>query len=592
VSARPAAKGSSPQSRGELREALRACRGGIVGIGIAGALINILYLSGSLYMLEVYDRVLTSRSIPTLIGLSVMVVILYGFQGCLDLLRSRVLVRIGRSLGESLSPRIYAVIGRIALSTRSAGDGLLPLRDIDQVRGFLSSPGPVALLDLPWMPFYILICFLFHFWLGVTALGGALVIVCFTILTELMTRGPQKIVTELSGQRQALAEASRRNAEALQAMGMGPRVTARWSALNQKFLATYQRTSDVSGGFGALSKVMRMMLQSAVLGVGAYLVIMQEATAGIIIAGSILSARALAPVDLAIANWRGFVAFRQSWQRLNALLARIPDDVEQMALPKPVATLSVENLSVVPPGDNRLVVQDVSFRLEKGNVLGIVGPSASGKSCLSRALVGVWSPVRGTVRLDGASLDQWSPAALGANIGYLPQDVELLSGTVAQNIGRFDPAAKAVDIIASAKAAGVHEMILRLPDGYDTEIGESGAVLSAGQRQRIALARALYGYPFLVVLDEPNSNLDGEGDEALTRAILNVQARGGIVIVVAHRPSALAAVDLIMEMRQGRAAAPERKDEFIKRRQRPAPMAPVVASQAGLRVVNDPGASS
>jgi ATP-binding cassette, subfamily C, type I secretion system permease/ATPase len=588
VSARPAANGGSPQSRGELREALRACRSGIVGIGIAGALINILYLSGSLYMLEVYDRVLTSRSIPTLIGLSVMVVILYGFQGCLDLLRSRVLVRIGRSLGESLSPRIYAVIGRIALSTRSAGDGLQPLRDIDQVRGFLSSPGPIALLDLPWMPFYILICFLFHFWLGLTALGGALVIVCFTILTELMTRGPQKIVTELSGQRQALAEASRRNAEALQAMGMGPRVTARWSALNQKFLATYQRTSDVSGGFGALSKVMRMMLQSAVLGVGAYLVIMQEATAGIIIAGSILSARALAPVDLAIANWRGFVAFRQSWQRLNALLARIPGDVEQMALPKPVATLAVENLSVVPPGDNRLVVQDVSFRLEKGNVLGIVGPSASGKSCLTRALVGVWSPVRGTVRLDGASLDQWSPAALGAHIGYLPQDVELLSGTVAQNIGRFDPAAKAVDIIASAKAAGVHEMILRLPDGYDTEIGESGAVLSAGQRQRIALARALYGYPFLVVLDEPNSNLDGEGDEALTRAILNVQARGGIVIVVAHRPSALAAVDLIMEMRQGRAAVPERKDEFIKKRQRPTPMVPV-AAPGGLRVVNDPG---
>jgi PrtD family type I secretion system ABC transporter len=590
VSARPAANGGNPQSRGELAQALRACRSGIVGIAISGALINILYLSGSLYMLEVYDRVLTSRSIPTLIGLSVMVAILYAFQGCLDLLRSRVLVRIGRSLGESLSPRIYAVIGRIALSTRGSSDGLLPLRDIDQVRGFLSSPGPVALLDLPWMPFYILICFLFHFWIGITALGGALVIVCLTILTELMTRGPQRIVTELSGKRQALAEASRRNAEALRAMGMGPRVGARWCTLNEKFLSTYQRTSDVSGGFGAMSKVMRMLLQSAVLGVGAYLVILQEATAGIIIAGSILSARALAPVDLAIANWRGFVAFRQSWQRLNVLLARIPDDAEQMSLPTPVASLSVELLSVVPPGDTRLVVQDVSFRLEKGNALGIVGPSASGKSCLSRALVGVWSPVRGTVRLDGASLDQWTPAALGAHIGYLPQDVELLSGTVALNIGRFDAAAKADDVIAAAKAAGVHEMILRLPDGYDTEIGESGAVLSAGQRQRIALARALYGNPFLVVLDEPNSNLDGEGDEALTRAILSVRARGGIVIVVAHRPSALAGVDLIMEMRQGRAAAPERKDEFIKKRQRPAPVAPVVVPAAGLRIVNEPGA--
>jgi ATP-binding cassette subfamily C protein len=333
-----------------------------------------------------------------------------------------------------------------------------------------------------------------------------------------------------------------------------------------------------------------MLLQSAVLGVGAYLVILQEATAGVIIAGSILSARALAPVDLAIANWRGFVAFRQSWQRLNGLLARIPDDLEQMALPKPMASLSVELLSVVPPGDSRLVVQDVSFRIEKGNALGIVGPSASGKSCLSRALVGVWPPVRGTVRLDGASLGQWTPAALGAHIGYLPQDVELLSGTVAQNIGRFDAAAKPDDVIAAAKAAGVHEMVLRLPDGYDTEIGESGAVLSAGQRQRIALARALYGNPFLVVLDEPNSNLDGEGDEALTRAILSVRARGGIVIVVAHRPSALAGVDLIMEMRQGRAAAPERKDEFIKKRQRPASVAPVVVPAAGLRIVNDPGA--
>src|SRR5215510_8054605 len=259
----------------ELAQALRACRSAIVGITLASALINVLYLSGSIYMLEVYDRVLTSRSIPTLIGLTIMVVILYAFQGCLDLLRSRVLVRIGRSLGESLSPRIYEVIGRIALATRASGDGLQPLRDIDQVRGFLSSPGPIALIDLPWMPFYILICFLFHFWLGVTALGGAFVIVCLTILTELMTRRPQKAVTELSGQRQALAEATRRNAEALRAMGMGPRVEARWSALNKKFLSTYQRTSDVSGGFGAMSKVLRMMLQSAVLGVGAYLVILQ-----------------------------------------------------------------------------------------------------------------------------------------------------------------------------------------------------------------------------------------------------------------------------------------------------------------------------
>jgi len=585
-----------PRPRGELADALRACRGAVYGLAFASALINILYLSGSIYMLEVYDRVLTSRSIPTLVGLTILITILYGFQGFLDLLRGRVLVRIGRSLGDSLSLRVYAVIGRLALLTRTGGDGLQPLRDLDQVRIFLSSPGPVALLDLPWMPFYVFICFIFHFWIGLTALVGALLIVSFTILTELLMREPQKSVTELSGQRQALAEASRRNAEALQAMGMGPRIGARWSALNDKFLAAYQRTSDVGGGFGAMSKVMRMLLQSGVLGVGAYLVIIQEATAGIIIAGSILAARALAPVDLAIANWRNFVACRQSWRRLTELLARLPQDKDQMELPRPATSLSVEAISVVPPGVNRVVVQDVAFRLEKGNGLGIIGPSASGKSCLARVLVGIWPAARGTIRLDGAAIDQWSPATLGPNIGYLPQDVELLSGTVAQNISRFDEAPRADAVIAAAKAAGVHEMVLRLPDGYDTEVGESGGSLSAGQRQRIALARALYGDPFLVVLDEPNSNLDGEGEEALTRAILGVRARGGIVVVIAHRPSALAGVDLLMEMRQGRATAPESKDEFVRKRRPPVPIGPAAAVQpappAGLRVVNEPGASA
>jgi len=580
-----------PRPRNELAGALRTCRSAIVGIAFASALINVLYLSGSVYMLEVYDRVLSSRSIPTLVGLTVLVAVLYAFQGFLDLLRGRVLVRIGRSLGESLSVRVYSLIGQLALSTRTSGDGLQPLRDIDQVRTFLSSLGPVALLDLPWMPFYIAICFVFHFWIGLTALVGALLIVSLTLLTELLTREPQKIVTELAAQRQALTEASRRNAEALQAMGMARRVAARWSELDDKFLATYQHTSDVSGGFGAMSKVMRMLLQSLVLGVGAYLVIIQEATAGIIIAGSILAARALAPVDLAIANWRGFIAFRQSWRRLTDLLARMPAEQEQMELPRPAARVTVENVSIAPPGVNRLVVQDVSFRLEKGNGLGIIGPSASGKSCLARALVGVWPLVRGTVRLDGAALDQWSPAALGPHIGYLPQNVELMSGTMAQNIARFEAEPNADHIIAAAQAAGVHEMILRLPNGYDTDIGESGAALSAGQRQRLALARALYRDPFLVVLDEPNSNLDGEGEEALTRALLGIRARGGIVIVIAHRRSVLAGLDLLMEMRQGRTMPPEPKDEFVKRRRRPPAHAPASppAPAAGLRVVSDPG---
>ncbi len=548
-------------------------------------MINVLYLTGSFYMLEVYDRVLPSRSVPTLVGLSVLALGLYGFQGVLDLLRSRVLVRIGRSLDESLSARVYQTIARLALATRSAGDGLLPLRDLDQVRSFLSGSGPLALLDLPWMPFYLGICYVFHVWIGVAATVGAVVLIAITLLTEIYTREPTRTAVGLAARRNALAEASRRNAEALQAMGMGPQLSGIWGEVNGKYQDSQQRASDVAGGFAATSKVCRMALQSAVLGVGGYLVIYQEATAGIIIAGSILSARALAPVDLAIANWRGFVAFRQSWRRLRELLAKIPQERDQMALPKPMTSYVVDAVSVVPPGDKRLVVQDIAFRLEKGNGLGIIGPSASGKSCLARALVGVWPPARGTIRLDGATLDQWPPALLGRNVGYLPQDVELMAGTVAQNIARLAPKPDPDKVIAAAKAAGVHELILKLPDGYESQIGESGAVLSAGQRQRIALARALYGDPFLVVLDEPNSNLDSEGEEALTQSILGVRARGGIVVIIAHRPSAIAGVDLLLVMAQGRAQMVGPKEEVLaKLLRRPAVSPPA----EGLRVVSEP----
>ena len=577
--------GQRPQN--ELLSALHACRGAILALALASALINVLYLTGSFYMLEVYDRVLTSRSVSTLVGLSILALGLFVFQGLLDLLRGRVLVRIGRSLGESLSFRVFETIGRMALVTRGAGDGLQPLRDLDQVRGFLSSPGPLALLDLPWMPFYIGICFVFHFWIGIAALIGAICLVIVTLFTEVFTREPTRTATGYAMKRNAVAEASRRNAEVLQAMGMAPQFAAVWDEINVKYLDSQQRAGDVGGGFGAISKVMRMVLQSAVLGVGAYLVILQEATAGIIIAGSILAARALAPVDLAIANWRNFVAFRQSWRRLNDLLRQIPADAERMPLPKPTATLAVENISIVPPGDRKVVVQDVVFRLEKGNGLGIIGPSASGKSSLARALVGVWRPARGIVRLDGAGLDQWPASSLGRHIGYLPQDVELFSGTVAQNIARFAPDPRTEDVLAAAKAAGVHDLVVHLPDGYKTEIGESGTSLSAGQRQRIALARALYGDPFLVVLDEPNSNLDAEGEEALTQAILGVRARGGIVIVIAHRPSALAAVDSVMVMAHGKSQMIGPKEEVLSKLTRRPPAAAAAAS--GLRVVAEPG---
>jgi ATP-binding cassette subfamily C protein len=578
----------SPHAGGELAGALASCRSAIGAIAVASAIINVLYLTGSFYMLEVYDRVLTSRSVPTLVGLSVLALVLLGFQGFLDLVRSRILVRIGRSLAQRLSSRVYQSIARLALLTRGAGDGLQPMRDLDQIRGFLSGPGPMALLDLPWMPFYLGICFLFHVWIGIAALIGAILLVTLTLLTEIYSREPTRVATIFAQQRNAMAEASRRNAEVVQAMGMVPQITMMWGHINQKYLDSQQRVSDVTGGFGALSKVFRMTLQSGVLGVGAYLVILQEASAGIIIAGSILSGRALAPVDLAIANWRGFIGFRQSWRRMNELFVRLPPEKEQMALPRPTANFAVESVSVTPPGDRRLIVQDVAFRLEKGNGLGIIGPSASGKSCLARVLVGVWQPVRGTIRLDGAALDQWSPTLRGRHVGYLPQDVELLAGTVAQNIARLDENPDSDLVIAAAKAAGVHELILRLPEGYETQIGESGAALSAGQRQRIALARALYGDPFLVILDEPNSNLDAEGEEALTQAILGVRARGGIVIVIAHRPSALAGVDLLMVMAGGRLQMLGPKEEVIAKMVRRPPPVPT----SGLKVVTEPGGAT
>jgi ATP-binding cassette, subfamily C, type I secretion system permease/ATPase len=569
--------------RSELGEALRACRSAFIGVGVMSCMINLLYLTGSVFMLEIYDRVLPSRSVPTLVGLVVLAGGLYVAQGILDLIRGRILVRIGTSLDEALSGRVFETVVRLPLIAGGRNEGLQPLRDLDNIRAFLSSLGPSAFFDLPWLPFYLAICFIFHVLIGATALAGALILVTLTILTEFMTRKPAREAMGLAARRNDLAAASRRNAEVLVAMGMSGRLTRRWSVANENYLTGNQRTSDVAGGLGATAKVMRMMLQSAVLGVGAYLVIHQEATAGVIIAGSILSARALAPVDLAIAHWKGFVAARQSWQRLNRLLGSLPAQTVPTRLQAPSRRLSVEGISIVPPGDQKVIVQDVSFGLEAGNGLGIIGPSGSGKSSLVRALVGVWQPVRGKVRLDAAALDQWSPEVLGRHVGYLPQDVELFAGSVAQNICRFDPDAIAENIIAAAKEAGVHEMIVKMSEGYETQVGEQGVSLSAGQAQRVALARALYGEPFLIVLDEPNSNLDTEGDEALTRAVRAARERGAIVVVVAHRPIGIEAVDMILVLKEGRMQAFGPKDQVLGQvLQRVAPPAPIkIVSEAG-----------
>ena len=572
--------------RSELAEALAACRGAFYGTALISGMSNILMLTGAMFMLEIYDRVLPSRSMPTLIGLLVLAGGLFAALGVLDAIRGRILVRIGGELDETLSGRVYETLVRLPLRASARSDGTQPLRDLDAVRSYLSGLGPVALFDLPWIPLYLAICFVFHPLIGFTALGGAIILVALTLLTEIWMRAPTKAATEAGIARNGLAEVSRRNAEALIAMGMAGRIAARWAAANRQYMRSQQEASDLGGGLGAISKVLRMMLQSGVLAIGAYLVIHQEASAGVIIAGSIISARALAPVDLAIANWKGFVAARQSWQRLNNLLRTSPAQVAPTQLQAPVDRLNVEGVSASPPGVPKIVVQDVSFELKAGQGLGIIGPSGSGKSSLARLLVGVWQPVRGKVRLDGAALDQWASDTLGCHIGYLPQDVELLAGTVAQNIARFETDADTEAVIAAAKAVGVHDLIVRLPNGYDTPIGEQGSALSAGQAQRIALARAVYRDPFLVVLDEPNSNLDSEGEEALTRAILGVRERKGIVIVVAHRPSAIAGVDRLLMMNQGKAQAIGPKDEVLSKvLQRPA------ATPRPLKVVPESGSA-
>ena len=577
----------------ELRDALRMCWSAFAGVAVLSGVINILYLTGSFYMLEVYDRVLPSRSIPTLVGLSVLALTLYAFQGVLDVLRSRILVRIGRALDERLSARVYDVVVQLPLRTRTPGDGLVPLRDLDQIRSFLSSGGPPALFDLPWMPIYLLICFIFHPWIGIAALLGAIILASLTIFTEVFTREPTRAATAHAAQRNSLADAGRRNAEVMRAMGMAGRMGVMWGDANTKYMASQSRVADVAGGLGSFSRVLRFTLQSLVLGLGAYLVIQQQATAGIIIASSILVSRALAPVELAIANWRGFVGARQSWRRLTDLLGTLARENEPMSLPPPRASLTVENVAAAPPGVQRVVVQDVSFGLKAGQALGIIGPSASGKSSLARLIVGVWIPVRGKVRIDGAAMDQWSPAQLGQHVGYLPQDVELFFGTVAQNIARHEVEPQSDVVVAAAKAAGVHEMIVRLPEGYETQIGDNGTVLSAGQRQRIALARALYKDPFLVVLDEPSSNLDAEGDKALSEAIMRVRQRGGIVIVIAHRRSALAAVDQVLALMHGQQQAFGPRDEVLaKLFSKPQPAPPAAAAAQLLATATGPAAAT
>lgn len=565
--------------------ALRRSRGLFVFVALFSGVINVLALTGAIYMLQVYDRVLPSRSIPTLVGLTILMMLLFCANGLLDLIRTRIMARIGLRIEEELRDPVFAAMQQTSLSGWGEGDGLQPVRDLDRIRVFLSGMGPAALFDLPWIPVYLVVIFLLHPLMGWFAVAGAMMLIAITYATELLSRNPATRVVRSLNLRVALGGAVGRNAEAVRAMGIAPHLHKRWRELSHLHLADQIKASDAIGGMGVISRVIRLLLQSGILGLGAYLVIQGEVTGGAIIAGSIVMSRALAPIETVIQHWRGFVEARQASQRLRTFFLMGNHASGVTRLPAPCKSLAVENVSVAPPGQSKPTITGVSFRVQAGDALGIIGPSGSGKSTLARALVGVWQPAGsgGAVRLDGASLDQWPAPELGRHIGYLPQDLQLFEGTVAENIARLDTAASDAAIVAAAQDAGAHAMIVAMPDGYQTRMGANGAGLSAGQRQRIALARALYGKPFLVVLDEPNSNLDSAGDAALSAAIKTIRERGRIAIVIAHRPSALANIDRVLAMAGGQVQALGAKDDVLRKVLAAVPVTPELASPASAR---------
>ena len=567
----------------DVAEALRECRRAFGSVALFSGMVNLLMLAGPLYMLQVYDRVLSSRSVPTLIALSIFLVGAYAFQGVLDLIRSRVVVRSAAVLDQRLALAVHSAVIRLSVASRHPGDGPQPVRDLDAIRGFLTGAGPIAIVDLPWVPVFLTICFLIHPWLGVASTIGAVTLFTMTLLTERASRAPAKALAQDAGRRSIMVEAQRRGGETIMAMGMGGALGQRWAGVNNRYIAATASLSDVAGGFGSASKVLRLLLQSVILGLGAYLVIRQEMTAGAMVAASIMMGRALAPIETAIANWRAFIGARQAITRLSEALTRAAPKREVTSLPRPARSLEVEHVVMVAPGGTKPVVANVRFALKAGQAVGIIGPSGAGKTSLVRALVGIWRPAKGCVRLDGAALDQWDPDQLGQHVGFISQTVELFDGTISENIARMNVKPDADAVLRAAKAAGAHKLILRLPNGYDTPIGEGGEALSGGQRQRIALARALYGDPFLIVLDEPNSNLDNEGEMALRQAIANLKTRGAIVVLIAHRPSVLAVCDHILVLANGEQKDFGSRDEIMQKMTRPV-AAPAAAGN--LKVVS------
>jgi len=541
---------SPAKGKSQLHRLLLSHRRSLGHVALFSLFINLLFLVPPLYMLQVYDRVLASRSEETLAVLTLVVVWLFLTMGLLEFVRSRMLVRLSSRLDGQLSGPLFRMMGRLALMQPGQAS-YQPMQDLASVRQFTASNAPFALFDTPWVSVYLGILFLFHPAFGWFALAATLVLLGLALAQDLSTRRLQEQYLHANQRSAELATEQLRNTEVLHAMGMGEALQARWQQQHRLAIGSQAAAADQAGVWTNVSKTLRLLFQSLMLGLGAYLAIGNAITGGMVIAGSILMGRALAPVDQLIAHWRQFTGARAAFGRLSALLDRMPDAQVPMPLPAPSGELTVDNAVLVPPHGDRPVLKGVSLKVEAGESLVIIGHSAAGKSTLVRALLGLWPLTAGSVTLDGADIRHWDRTRLGRYIGYLPQDIELFEGSVAENIARFGEVRHRA-VIKAARIAGVHEMISALPEGYNTRIGPAGATLSGGQRQGIGLARAVYGRPRLVVLDEPNANLDSEGEQALRRGCRYLKKHGVTLIMVNHRSRSLALADKVLVMEQGR----------------------------------------
>mgnify|MGYP000228679319 FL=1 len=540
---------SPSASQSEIAAALKQFKGIFKTVGVFSMAINLLMLVPSIYMLQVYDSVLSSRNLMTLAMLSLITLMFYALISGLEWVRSQVLIRVGAQIDALMSERIYTAAFEQNLKKNNFQAGQA-LTDLTTLRQFVTGQGLFAFFDAPWFPIYLAVNFLFDFWLGMFSLVGTTVLIALAWANDRVSSKPLSEASQLALVSGAMATNNLRNAEVIESMGMLPNLRARWHRLHQQFLAQQAIASDKASVVTAVTKLFRLTLQSYILGLGAWLVIEGRLTPGMMIAGSILMGRALSPVEQLIAVWKQVAGVKTAWKRLDQLLQQNPARKTGMPLPAPTGQLSIENVTAAPPGGQVAVLKGVQLSLAAGEVLAIIGPSASGKSSLARLMVGIWPAQVGKVRLDGADLYQWNKDALGQHLGYLPQDIELFAGTVAENIARFGEV-DSEKVIAAAQLAGVHEMVLRLPKGYDTPIGEGGAGLSGGQQQRIGLARALYGQPALIVLDEPNSNLDDAGEAALIQAIRELKALRRSVVLITHRMPILTISDKLLVLNEG-----------------------------------------